>query len=103
MSIADKLMNKNKNIKTDFTTTYMPKVEKDYEGSDRYWHNGTYKNVKCLYERAKSNKLIKDKDKDDYLTTKFINENKKWYTGGIIGNLLIDVMIAETFNIISAN
>jgi len=63
--------------------------------------NGTYVNVKNLYQKAISNQLLKIDDKDNYLVSKLI-DNTKWYTGGFLGSLITDRMIVATFLEISS-
>lgn len=72
----------------------------DQGGNDRWILYGTYINVKSLYEKAIHSPL-KAEDKDTYLVDKFI-DNNKWHTGGFIGSLLTDRMIAAIFLKISS-
>jgi len=76
-----------------------PEEVKECKGSHRSWTNGTYKDAKALYERAKCGLPISTPDKE-WLTTKFLNDSK-YFTGGTLGDLLTDRMIAATFNTIS--
>jgi hypothetical protein len=100
LNLADALKNRNKKIKINSNAENLPEIKKNSKGSDRSWFGGTYTDVKSLYGLAKNGKVIKDEDKDKYLLNKFMGY-WKWHTGGLLGSLLTDRMIAATFNIIS--
>lgn len=63
--------------------------------------DGTYTTVKKLYNIAKNKKDgLKDSDKNEYLANTY-SGCIKFFTGGILGDLLVDRMVAEIYKIIS--
>ncbi|CAF4270844.1 unnamed protein product, partial [Rotaria magnacalcarata] len=80
---ADKLnsvnvfKNLNKKIKMNSNTESLPTIP-DKDGSDTSIFRDTYDEVVHLYNRIKSGKTLKRKDKDEYLPSKFIGPGKKW-------------------------
>jgi hypothetical protein len=100
LSMADAIKNIHKKIKINSIAEKIPTTVMCNNGSDQLFWNGTYVNVKNLYQRAVNNKILKTDDVDNYLVSKLIN-NTKWFTGGVLGSFLTDRMIVAIFLAIS--
>jgi len=75
--------------------------DSDRNGNDRSFWDGTYTTVKSLYKKVFDGESLKTDDKDQYLPGKFFNLNSKYFAGGLLGELLIDIMISEIFKMIT--
>ncbi|KAL4473568.1 hypothetical protein ABPG74_022432 [Tetrahymena malaccensis] len=97
-SLAEALKNRKRKILSK-AEQLPPIIQKG--GNDRVFTSGTYQEVKNLYERAKNGQVIKNDDKDNYLPNKFIGPQVKYFSGSILQSFFTDIMISETFLIIS--
>lgn len=71
-------------------------------GSDRSWHNGTYSDVKKVYQNVVLFKRELKADDKKYIEGKLLSHTfligRKRFTGGLIGDILIDRMIVNILN-----
>ncbi|CAF4478179.1 unnamed protein product [Rotaria sp. Silwood2] len=96
----DIFKNSNKKTKVSSTRENYPIIS-DEDGTDKSPFRTTYREVVYLYERVKNGQALKRQDKDEYLPSKFLGSEKKWFCDSCIKVLLTDRMIAYIFYEIS--
>ncbi|CAF3169377.1 unnamed protein product [Rotaria sp. Silwood2] len=91
--------NRKVDVKTSTNTEILPTVQ-DKGGSDQSMWRTTSVEISNLYQRVKSGQILKKTDKDEYLPSRFLGTDNKWFlTPGMkyIEGLHLDLMISEIF------